>query len=74
MGTRTSDYANGDTDLDSLLLAILFRAEGGMGKESNSRANNVVKGVAPRDRETRRKWRIDGISDIGGNLLLEILS
>lgn len=41
------------------------------GWEKNN-VRDVVKGVAPRDRETRRKWRIDEIRDIGGNLLPEI--
>lgn len=41
------------------------------GWEKNN-VRDVVKGVAPRDRETRRKWKIDEIRDIGGNLLPEI--
>lgn len=43
-------------------------------KQLSCKQRDVVKGVAPRDRETRRNWRIDEISDIGGNLLPKILS
>lgn len=72
--TREEEETNGGADSPPPDRCFLFRAEKGLG-EGNSRANNVrdvIKGVAPRDRETRRKWRIDEIRDIGGNLLPEI--